>query len=40
MRDFLANISLWDEVHIKNESIGGLMIRIAQRINTLFGLKT
>lgn len=38
-RDFLTNIDKYDEDNIQNETIGGLMIRIAQRVNTLFGLK-
>ena len=39
-RDFLTNLDKYDENNIKNETIGGLMLRIAQRVNTLFGLKT
>ena len=39
-RDFLANIDKYDEQNIQNETIGGLMIRIAQRVNALFGLNT
>lgn len=39
-RDFLSNIDKYDEKNIQNESIGGLMIRIAQRVNSLFGLNT
>jgi hypothetical protein len=36
----LSNIDQNDEDNIKNESIRGLITRIAQRVSTLFGLKT
>lgn len=39
-RDFLTNLDQYSEEALKNVSVNGLMLKIAQRINTLFGLKT
>lgn len=39
-RDFLSDTDKNDEDNIRNETIRGLMRRIAQRVNTLFGLET